>query len=224
MTSLHIITTILRHDIAFAWRNPYDVIASIAFFAIIIALIPLTVGTAQATLQNIAPAMIWIAAMLATLPQLDLIFRRKTMTDHLDNLLMIPLSLPITLIAKAFAAWLVLAIPLIVAAPIMGIMLGIPISAMPLTMLALALGIFSLILIGMTIAAMLIGTKRGTILIAILILPLAMPTLIFGTATTAAAINGTSTETPLMLLTAITLIMIAIMPQASAISLRYAAE
>ncbi|MGU9961493.1 MAG: heme exporter protein CcmB [Candidatus Puniceispirillales bacterium WSBS_2018_MAG_OTU23] len=218
--------SIMARDLMLAWRGAADIIAGLSFFIIIIMLIPLALGPDPKLLRLIAPAVLWIAAMLACLPQMDRLYTQDAADGGLDHLLMVPLPLPIIVLAKAIAAWVSIGLPLVLASPLMAAGLGLPVStsAIIAIMAALAIGSFTLILLGMAASALVLGARRGGALMAILTLPLAMPILIFGTATVAAAATGGDVQTPLILLAAMTLVMLAITPMAAAISLRHAAE
>ncbi len=222
---IKMLLSIMARDLMLAWRGAADIIAGLSFFIIIIMLIPLALGPDPKLLRLIAPAVLWIAAMLACLPQMDRLYTQDAADGGLDHLLMVPLPLPIIILAKAIAAWVSIGLPLVLVSPLMAAGLGLPVStsAIIAIMAALAIGSFALILLGMAASALVLGARRGGALMAILTLPLAMPILIFGTATTA-AVTGGDVQTPLTLLAAMTLIMLAITPMAAAISLRHAAE
>ncbi len=223
---IKMLLSIMARDLMLAWRGAADIIAGLSFFIIIIMLIPLALGPDPKLLRLIAPAVLWIAAMLACLPQMDRLYTQDAADGGLDHLLMVPLPLPIIVLAKAIAAWVSIGLPLVLASPLMAAGLGLPVStsAIIAIMAALAIGSFTLILLGMAASALVLGARRGGALMAILTLPLAMPILIFGTATVAAAATGGDVQTPLILLAAMTLVMLAITPMAAAISLRHAAE
>lgn len=216
--------TVIRRDLTLSWRGMADIIAGVSFFAMIIALVPLALGPDPATLALIAPAVLWIAALLATVPQIERLFAADAAEGGIDQLLMTPQPLPLLVLAKAVAAWISIGAPLVLTSPLMGMMLGLPIAATSTVMLALALGTLGLLLLGMMAAALVLGAKRGGVLMAILILPLAMPVLIFGTAASAAAMTGANPGPALSLLAAVTLVMVALAPPLTAISLRHAAE
>jgi len=215
---------VLKRDLLLGWRGLSDTIAGISFFVMIIALVPLAVGPDTATLTVIAPAILWIAALLATLPQMERLFARDDAEGGLDHLLMIPAPLPLIVLTKICAAWLLIGLPLTLTAPLLGMMLALPLAGMAMVMLALAIGTFGLLMLGMIAAALVLGARRGGVLIAILVLPLAMPILIFGVATSQAAITGDNPMPPFQFLLAVVLLLLAITPWATAISLRHAAE
>jgi len=215
---------VLKRDLLLGWRGISDTIAGISFFVMIIALVPLAIGPDSAMLTVIAPAILWIAALLATLPQMERLFARDDAEGCLDHLLMIPAPLPLIVLTKICAAWLLIGLPLTLTAPLLGMMLALPLAGMAMVMLALAIGTFGLLMLGMIAAALVLGARRGGVLIAILVLPLAMPILIFGVATSQAAITGDNPMPPFQFLLAVVLLLLAITPWATAISLRHAAE
>lgn len=215
---------VLKRDLLLGWRGLSDTIAGISFFVMIIALVPLAVGPDTATLTVIAPAILWIAALLATLPQMERLFARDDAEGGLDHLLMIPAPLPLTVLTKIAAAWLLIGLPLTLTAPLLGMMLALPLAGMAMVMLALAIGTFGLLMLGIIAAALVLGARRGGVLIAILVLPLAMPILIFGVATSQAAMLSENAMPPFQFLLAVVLLLLAITPWATAMSLRHAAE
>ena len=215
---------VLRRDLMLGWRGFADTVAGLSFFVMIIALVPLAIGPESALLTLIAPAMLWIAALLATLPQMERLFARDDAEGGLDHLIMIPAPLALTVLTKAIAAWLLIGLPLTITAPFLGMMLALPLDGMAVVMLALGMGSFGLLLLGMTASSLVLGARRSGVLIAILVLPLAMPILIFGTATSSAAIHGEDASATLRFLMAIVLVLLAVTPWATATSLRHAAE
>ena len=215
---------VLRRDLMLGWRGFADTVAGLSFFVMIIALVPLAIGPESALLTLIAPAMLWIAALLATLPQMERLFARDDAEGGLDHLIMIPAPLALTVLTKAIATWLLIGLPLTVTAPFLGMMLALPLDGMAVVMLALGMGSFGLLLLGMTASSLVLGARRSGVLIAILVLPLAMPILIFGTATSSAAIHGEDASATLRFLMAIVLVLLAVTPWATATSLRHAAE
>ena len=215
---------VLRRDLMLGWRGFADTVAGLSFFVMIIALVPLAIGPESALLTLIAPAMLWIAALLATLPQMERLFARDDAEGGLDHLIMIPAPLALTVLTKAIAAWLLIGLPLTITAPFLGMMLALPLEGMAVVMLALGMGSFGLLLLGMTASSLVLGARRSGVLIAILVLPLAMPILIFGTATSSAAIHGEDASATLRFLMAIVLVLLAVTPWATATSLRHAAE
>jgi heme exporter protein B len=228
ITRASLIATFKR-DILLGWRGIGDILAGLVFFAIIVALIPLSLGPDPDALRRIGPAILWIGILIATLPQMERLFARDAAEGGLDHLIMIPAPLPMIILTKAIAAWVLVGLPMTIFAPVLGMMLGLPFAGIGSVMAALAVGSFALTLIGMLAASLVLGARRSGILMAVLVLPLAMPVLIFGTASSVAATGGDTNNIQdagdaLQLLAGITLILVAITPMLTAISLRQAAE
>ncbi len=215
---------VMRRDLLLGWRGIGDVLAGLVFFAIIIALVPLALGPDPVTLSAIGPAILWIGVLIATLPQMERIFARDSADGALDHLVMIPQPLPMIVLVKAVAAWLIIGLPMTLFAPILGMMLGLPLTGIAAVMTALALGSFGLLLIGILAAALVLGARRSGMLMSVLVLPLAMPILIFGTAATNAAVKGAPFGDAMQLLAGVCLVFLAAVPMLTAISLKQAAE
>jgi heme exporter protein B len=218
------LVAVLRRDLILSWRGAGDILSGLSFFAMIIALVPLALGPDPKTLTLIAPAILWVAALLASLPQIERQLARDAAEGGIDHLLMTPLPLPMLMLTKALAAWISIGAPLVLASPLMGMMLGLHSEAVGMVMVTLGLGSFGLVLLGMAAAALVLGSRRGGVLMAVVALPLAMPILIFGTAASAAAMTGAAVAMPLTLLAAAVLVMLAIAPLAAAISLKHSVE
>ncbi|MFN3483285.1 MAG: heme exporter protein CcmB, partial [Rhabdaerophilum calidifontis] len=194
----------------------------LVFFLILIALVPFAVGPDQKLIGRIAPAILWIAALLATLLGLDRLLQADEDEGVTDQLLLAGTPLPLILLVKALAHWLATGLPLAIAAPMLGLMLAIePAAMLPLT-LSLLVGTPTLTLIGLIGAALTVSLRRGGLLLAILVLPLTIPTLIFGVTIVREAAAGRAVATPLMLLGGVTLLMVVIGPVAAAAALRLA--
>ena len=218
------LSAVFKRDLLLGWRGIGDMMAGLMFFAIIIALVPLAIGPDPIALQQVGPAVIWIGALIATLPQMEKLFTRDAAEGALDHLLMTPAPLPLLVLSKVIAAWILIGLPLTIFAPVLGMMLGLSSTGLGMMMLSLALGSLALLLIGTLAASLVLGARRTGVLMAILVLPLAMPILIFGTAISQSALAGDAVGEPLKLLGGITLIFLAITPPLTAMSLRYAQE
>ena len=221
---ISIMAAIIRRDLLIGWRGLSDTLAGVGYFAVIIALLPLAIGPDPEVLHLIGPAMLWVAALVASLPQMERFFSREAADGSLDHLILTPLPLPLVVLAKVIAGWLIIGLPLVLMTPVLGVMLGLPLNAMPVIMLAVLIGSVALMLLGAMAAAVVIGARRASILTAVVILPLAMPVLIFGTAASLAAVEGMPVFSHLALLGATTLVLLAITPFATAAGLRIAAE
>lgn len=193
---------------------------ALAFFLILITLVPFGVGSDTAVLARIAPGILWVGALLASLLSLDRIFALDFEDGTLDALATAPIPLEAVVLAKAASHWLTTGLPLALAAPVLGILLTLPAPGHWWLLITLGLGTPALSMIGAFGAALTVGLKRGGLLLSLLVLPLYVPTLIFGAETIARAVAGQGASTPLLLLVAITLGTLALMPFAAAAVLR----
>ncbi|MBI1179573.1 MAG: heme exporter protein CcmB [Alphaproteobacteria bacterium] len=213
---------VVRRDLLIARRQGGSSLLAVGFFVVVAALFPFAVGADPATLRGVAPGVIWVSALLATLLSLDRLFQADFEDGSLDVLALSPLPLFMTVLAKVLAHWLVVGLPLVIAAPLVGVLLNLPLAAFPVLLGAALLGTPALSLIGAIGAALTAGVRRGGVLVPLLVLPLYIPTLIFGVAATAAAADGLPVAEPLMLLASLTLMALVVAPVASAGALRLA--
>jgi heme exporter protein B len=190
----------------------------LVFYLAVIVVVPFGVGPDLNLLSRIGPAILWIGALLATLLGLDRLFRDDRDDGSLDLLVLADLPLVLTVLAKCAGAWLANGLPLVIASPVLGLLLGIEPVALGLTALTLLLGTPALTLIGAIGAALMGGLGRGGLVVAVLVLPFTIPVLIFGAGATAAAMAGSSA--PVLVLAGLTLITAVISPVASAAALR----
>ena len=213
---------VLRRDLVLARRVGAGAGLGIVFFLILISVVPFAVGADQRLVGRIAPALLWLAALLATLLGLDRLLQADEEDGVVDAMLLSGTPLSLLLAAKALAHWLATGLPLSLAAPLLGLMLAIEPAAMLPLALSLLIGTPALTLIGLIGAALTVSLKRGGLLLSILVLPLAIPTLIFGVTLVKEAAAGRPWTTPLMLLAGVSLLMLAIAPPAAAAALRVA--
>ncbi len=211
---------LLVRDLKLAIRAGGGFGLALAFFFIVIVLVPFGVGPEQARLASIAPGILWVAALLASLLSLDRIFQTDWEDGTLDILATAPVPLEGVVAVKAVAHWLTTGLPLTIAAPAFAMFLSMPVEGYWTLTLSLLLGTPALSVIGAFGAALTVGLKRGGLLLSILVLPLYVPTLIFGAEATARSIQGLATGQPLILLTGITLGSLALLPFAAALALR----
>ena len=188
----------------------------LAFFLIVVVLVPFGVGPQSALLSRIAPGILWLGALLACLLSLDRIFALDHEDGSLDLLATSPLPMEGIVSVKALAHWLTTGLPLVLAAPVLGVLLNLPGPGFGWLVLSLALGTPALSVIGTFGAALTVGLKRGGLLLSLLVLPLYVPTLIFGAEVARRGTEGLSLTTPLALLAGITCGTIAFLPFASA--------
>jgi heme exporter protein B len=213
---------LLSRDLRLALRSGGDIVAVLAFFVITVVLFPLGVGPERMLLARIAGGVVWVAALLATLLALERLFAQDCEDGSLDLMVLSPLPLEATVLAKALAHWLLTGLPLILLSPVMAAMLGLAVRVWPVLALSLLLGTLCLSLIGAVGAALTLGARRAGALLALLILPLFIPVLIFGTAAVEAAATGLSARPHLLLLAGCLAAAIPLAPIGAAAALRQA--
>lgn len=211
---------LLLRDLKIAVRAGGGFGLGLAFFLIVVVLVPFSVGPQSSLLASIAPGILWLGALLACLLSLDRIFALDFEDGSLDLLATSPLPLEGIVSVKAAAHWLTSALPLVIAAPFLALMLNLPATGYFWIVLSLLLGTPALSVIGTFGAALTVGLKRGGLLLSILVLPLYVPTLIFGAELARRGVNGMDTQTPLLMLAGITFATIALLPFASAAVIR----
>ncbi|WP_227267797.1 heme exporter protein CcmB [Roseobacter weihaiensis] len=211
---------LLARDLALALRAGGGFGLGLAFFLIVTVLVPLSVGPQSELLARIAPGLLWLGALLACLLSLDRLLALDWEDGTLDLLATSPLPLEAALSVKALAHWITTGLPLVLAAPVLGVLLNLPAPGFFWLVISLLLGTPALSVIGSFGAALTVGVKRGGLLMSLLVLPLYVPTLIFGAEVARRGAVGMETQTPLLMLAGITLGVIAIMPFASAAALR----
>ncbi|MEM7631219.1 MAG: heme exporter protein CcmB [Pseudomonadota bacterium] len=192
----------------------------LAFFLIVVVLVPFSVGAEAALLSRIAPGVLWLGALLACLLSLDRLLAVDWEDGALDLLATSPLPLEGIVAVKAAAHWVTTGLPLVVVAPVLGVLLNLPVSGYAVLVLSLALGTPALSMIGAFGAALTVGIKRGGLLLSLLVLPLYVPTLIFGAEAARRAADGLDAGTPLMLLAGVSGAVLACMPFAAGAVLR----
>ena len=211
---------LLIRDLKLAIRAGGGFGLGLSFFLIVCVLVPFSVGPQAELLSTIAPGVLWLGALLACLLSLDRIFALDFEDGSLDLLATAPLPMEGTVAIKSIAHWLTTGLPLVIAAPLLGILLNLPPQGFGWLFLSLILGTPALSVIGTFGAALTVGLKRGGLLLSLLVLPLYVPTLIFGAELARRGTIGMDTETPLLMLSGISLATIALLPFASAAVIR----
>ena len=215
------LSALLLRDVRLAVRLGGGAFIGVLFFLIVVTLVPFAVGPDLALLARIGPAMLWLGALLATLLGLDRLLASDHEDGSLDLLLMGRMPLELALAMKAFAHWLTTGVPLVLAAPVLGILLNLDPSSTGAVAITLLAGTPALTFIGLIGAALTVALRRGGLLLAVLILPLNIPVLIFGVAASSAATVGTVPfRGPLLILCALSLMSLVLGPVAAAIALR----
>lgn len=213
--------SLLRRDLALSARVGGSGALSLIFFLMIVTLVPFGLGPDLNLLARIGPAILWIAAVLATLIGLDRLFQADEEDGSLDLMIASPLPLEAVVLAKVTAHWLTTGLPLALATPLFGLLVALDATGMGAVALTLLVGTPALTFIGAVGAALTATIRRGGLILAILVLPLMIPTLIFGVSAANAALGGDIPfATPLAILLALTLISAVIGTVAAALALR----
>ncbi len=211
---------ILIRDLRLAMRAGGGFGLGLAFFLIVVVLVPFAVGPRADLHRVIAPGILWLGALLACLLSLDRVFALDYEDGSLDLLATAPLPLEALVSLKALAHWLTTGLPLVLVAPFLAVLLNLPPPGYAPLLLSLALGTPSLSVIGTFGAALTVGVKRGGLLLSLLVLPLYVPTLIFGAEAARRGAEGLDYTAPLAMLAGITCGTIALLPFASAAVVR----
>lgn len=220
-TSLFVASrSMLVRDIVLAMRRKSDVLTTLFFFLIVVSLFPLGVGPQLETLRQIAPGVIWVAALLASMLSLGRLFSDDYQDGTLEQLLLLPHPLAMLVLSKIFAHWLLSGLPLVLFSPLLGMQLGLHGEAIVLLMITLVLGTPVLSLIGAVGAALTLGLRGGGVLVSLLVLPLYIPILIFGAGAVESQNAGLGAEAHLSILGAFLMVALVFTPVSTAAALR----
>lgn len=212
--------TLLRRDLMLVMRRRSEAVNPVLFFIIVASLFPFGTGTDSALLQQIAPGIVWVGALLATMLSLDAIFRSDFEDGSLEQLMLSPHPASVLVLAKVMAHWLVTGVPLLIAAPFMALLYGLPSEAMPTLMLSLLIGTPILSLVGSVAVALTVALRHGGVILSLLVLPLYVPVLIFGSGAVELAVGGFSPVANLYMLGAILALATVLTPWPAAAALR----
>ena len=215
---------VLHRELRLSLRRPDQLLQPLVFFLIVTTLFPLGLSVQLALLREMAPGVLWVAALLASLLSLDSLFKSDADDGTLEQLALSGQSLTLIVAAKTVAHWLVSGAALVLVSPLVGTALAIPVAAFPTMMGSLALGTLTLSWLGAIGAGLTVGLKRGNVLVSLIVLPLAMPLLIFGAGATDRAIGGTSTSGALYLLAALAVLTCTLAPFAATAALSITLE
>jgi heme exporter protein B len=222
MTAL---AALLARDLRLAVRVGGGALIGILFFTLLVTVVPFAVGPDLPLLARLGPAILWLGALLASLLALDRLLAIDHEDGTLDLILTARVPLELAVAAKALAHWLTTGLPLVIAAPLLGLLLNLEAKATAAIALTLLAGTPALTFIGLIGAALTVALRRGGLLLAVLVLPLTVPVLIFGVAASNAAIVGpVPFGTPFTVLCALTLMSVVIGPVAAVIALRQGLE
>jgi len=215
---------ILKRELNLAFRQGMDSMMVVMFFVIAVVLFPFGIGPEANILARIAPGVIWVAALLASMLSLERLFQLDYEDGSLELLTLQPFPLELTVLAKICAHWLTTGLPLIATAPLLAILMNMDMETLSILLISLLLGTPVLSLIGSIGAALVLGSRRGGVLISLLILPLYIPVLIFGAGAIEAVSGGFTAKSHLMILGGLLVAALPLCPWAGAAALRQAVE
>lgn len=224
LSLMGLLSLVIRRDLVLSMRRRADVLTTLIFFVIVVSLFPLGVGPEMDMLRKIAPGVVWVAALLASMLSLGRMFLADYLDGTLEQMMLVPQSLSMLVLAKILAHWMVSGLPLVVMAPVLGLQFDMSAQALWVLMIALLLGTPILSMIGAVGAALTLGLRGGGALISLLVLPLCIPVLIFGAGAVEAVVSGTSAGPNLSLLGAILLVALVFTPWITALALRISIE
>lgn len=195
----------LRRELVMSFRHKGDLANPLIFFLMVVVFVPLGISEEPAMLARVAPGILWVIALLATLLSLDGLFRSDFDDGSLEQLVLSPQPLACLVLTKVFAHWLLAGVPLTLLAPVLGVMLQLPGEGYPVLVLSLLIGTGSLSLIGAIGAALTVGLRKGGLLLSLIIMPFYVPVLIFGAGAVKNAIDGFAVGAELAVLLAMLL-------------------
>jgi heme exporter protein B len=215
---------IVWRDLILAWRRRADALSTLFFFVIVVSLFPLGIGPETELLRAIAPGVVWVAALLASMLSLGRLFANDYQDGTLEQLLLTPQPLYLVVLGKVLAQWLTAELPLLCMAPLLGVQFGLSNENVGVLLVSLVLGTPILSFIGSIGAALTLGLRSSSVLISILVLPLYIPVLIFGAGAVQASIIGLSPASNIYLLSALTVLSLIFAPWGTAAALRISVE
>jgi heme exporter protein B len=221
---MNAIVAIVRRDLLLAMRRKSEVLTALFFFIIVVSLFPLGIGPESALLRKIAPGVLWVAALLATMLGLARLFAPDHADGTLEQMVLAPTPLGLLIAGKIAAHWITTGLPLVLLAPVLGIQFDLDTGALGILVVALLLGTPLLSLIGAIGAALTLGVRGGGVLLSLLVLPLYVPALIFGAGAVEAHISGLGAGGHLSLLAALLALAVFFAPWATTAALRIALE
>jgi heme exporter protein B len=213
---------LVRRDLLLAWKEGGAIGVALGFYLVVVTMLPLSVGPDLNLIARIAPGLLWVALLLATLLSLGRLFEIDFEDGSLEVLATGPLPLEAVAAAKSLAHWLTTGIPLTVLAPVLGLLVNLPLEAYGVLVATMLAGTPAVSFIGAIGAALTLRARRGGVLIALLMLPLFVPTLLFGIEAIGAALTASGGFMPaFLILAAISLASVVLAPLAAALALRF---
>lgn len=220
VSALALLRRVVARDLLLAMRQRADVLTTLLFFVIVVSLFPLGVGPEMDMLRNMAPGVLWVAALLASMLSLGRLFAADYADGTLEQLLLAPLPLPLVVLGKVLAHWIASGLPLVAIAPVLGVQYDLSADSLGVLVLSLLVGTPVLSFIGAIGAALTLGLRGGGVLLSLLVLPLCIPVLIFGAGAVDATAAGIGAQAHLSLLAALLAVAAFFAPWATAAALR----
>lgn len=223
-TMLGLLVLVIRRDLVLAMRRRADVLTTLIFFVMVVSLFPLGVGPELDMLRKMAPGVLWVAALLASMLSLGRLFSADYLDGTLEQMMLAPQSLSMLVLGKMTAHWMVSGLPLVLMAPVLGLQFDMSVRALGVLIVGLMLGTPILSMLGAIGAALTLGLRGGGVLLSLLVLPLCIPVLIFGTGAVEAITSGLSIASHLSLLGALLVMALVFTPWVTAQALRISME
>jgi heme exporter protein B len=220
MTLFDAFIAVIRRDLVLAMRRRSEIANPVLFFILVITLFPLGIGAQPKLLLAIAPGIIWVSALLATMLSLDSLFRSDFDDGSLEQILLSPYPTSILVLSKISAHWLTTGLPLLVVAPLLAVFLGMPNQSLSILLLTLLLGTPILSLIGAVGVALTVGLRRGGMILSLLVLPLYVPVLIFASNAVEMASSGLPVTAQINILISMLLMALVLAPWPTAAALK----
>jgi len=211
---------LMKRDLTLALRRRSEMVNPLLFFVLVSSLFPLGIGGSTKLIEEVGPGVVWVAALLATLLSLDSMFRSDFEDGSLEQFLLSSHPVAVLVIAKVIAHWVVTGLPLLLVAPLLGVLLSMPPGAVGVLMLTLLLGTPVLSLVGAVGVALTVALRRGGVILSLLVLPLYVPVLIFGSTAVDTAASGIPVGGQLLVLGALLFLALALAPVAAAAALK----
>lgn len=224
LSLIDLMSLMIRRDLVLAMRRRADVLTTLIFFVMVVSLFPLGVGPEMEMLRKMAPGVVWVSALLASMLSLGRMFSADYLDGTLEQMMLAPQSLSAVVLSKILAHWMVSGLPLAIMAPVLGLQFDMSAQALWVLVVTLLLGTPILSVIGATGAALTLGLRGGGALVSLLVLPLCIPVLIFGAGAVEAVVSGTNVGPHLSLLGAVLVMALAFMPWITALALRISME
>ena len=224
LSLIDLMSLMIRRDLVLAMRRRADVLTTLIFFVMVVSLFPLGVGPEMEMLRKMAPGVVWVSALLASMLSLGRMFSADYLDGTLEQMMLAPQPLSAVVLSKILAHWMVSGLPLAIMAPVLGLQFDMSAQALWVLVVTLLLGTPILSVIGATGAALTLGLRGGGALVSLLVLPLCIPVLIFGAGAVEAVVSGTNVGPHLSLLGAVLVVALAFMPWITALALRISME